>query len=86
MKYVIHIPTLNAWLDKTNRRAVDLVSLSGLGIGTVYRALNGEPISKGTLSALSLATGLPESALLGKRNDPAPQPSAQKQSPVREKE
>lgn len=69
MKYVIHIPTLNAWLERTNRRAVDLVSLSGLGIGTVYRALNGEPISKGTLSALSLSTGLTESDLLGKGNE-----------------
>lgn len=69
MKYVIHIPTLNAWLERTNRRAVDLVSLSGLGIGTVYRALNGEPISKGTLSALSLSTGLTESDLLGKGKD-----------------
>ena len=69
MKYVIHIPTLEAWLERTNRRAVDLVSLSGLGVGTVYRALNGEPISKGTLSALSLGTGLTESDLLGKENE-----------------
>lgn len=78
MKYVIHIPTLNAWLEETNRRAVDLVSLSGLGIGTVYRALNGEPISKGTLSALSLSTGLSESNLLGKRKESPSQRSEKK--------
>lgn len=66
MKYVIHIPTLETWLLANKLRKEDLASQSGLGIGTVYRALNGEPISKGTLSALSLSTGLTESDLLEK--------------------
>lgn len=70
MKVIVHVPTLQAWMKQTNlRRQVDLASLSGLTIGTVSKALNGKPISKGSLSALCLSTGLTESALLEKGNE-----------------
>lgn len=66
MKFVIHIPTLETWMDENNLRREDVASISGLSIGTVNKALSGEPISKGTLSALSLASTLTETELLGK--------------------
>ena len=69
MKFVIHIPTVEAWRIANNFRREDIASRSGLSIGTVNKALNGEPISKGTLSALCICTGLTETDLLGKGNE-----------------
>ncbi len=70
MKVIVHVPTLQAWMKEANlRRQVDLASFSGLTIKTVSKALNGKPISKGSLSALCLCSGLAEADLLGKGNE-----------------
>jgi len=85
MKVIIHVPTLKAWMKRANlRRQVDLASFSGLTIGTVSKALNGIPISKGSLSALCLCSGLAESDLLEKgQQSPLQRPKQNKKGEMK---